>query len=217
MKATLKIWRYDPEATPASRLAEFQVPYQEGDTVLQALLRIYRDQEPLAFRYGCRFRKCGLCALEVNGRPRLACRTPLRENMTLRPLRALPVVRDLVVDRQPAFATLLPLRPWIEELAGGANPRRLKQPAEHQQLMACTECLGCLSTCPTYHYDDPGCGGPFHFVKLAQFHFHPLDGVDRLAQARDLGIERCASCLKCYCLVGIPIANTAIKPLLGGQ
>ncbi|MDP2726559.1 MAG: 2Fe-2S iron-sulfur cluster-binding protein [Dehalococcoidia bacterium] len=216
MKASIKVWRYDPEHGASGRLVSYQVPYQEGDTVLQALLNLYEYEEPIAFRYGCRFNKCGLCALEVNGRPRLACRTPLKEGMVLRPLRALPNIRDLVIDRKPAFATLLPFQPWLafEDLPDRLP--RLSDPQEHQRLMACTECLGCLSTCPAYRYDDPSSGGPFHFVKLAQMHFHPLDRLDRAAQARSLSIERCAGCLKCRCLVGIPIVKMAILPLLEG-
>lgn len=216
MRASIRVWRYDPESVLPTDWASYQVPYQEGDTVLQALLNLYEKDEPIAFRYGCRFKRCGLCAMEVNGRPRLACRTPLREGMTLQPLRALPAIRDLVVDRDPAFATLLPLQPWLDLGDPPLQLPRLVEPYEHQRLMACNECLGCLSTCPTYRYDDPSCGGPFHFVKLAQMHFHPLDRLDRAAQGRSLSIERCGACLKCHCLLGIPIVKMAILPLLEG-
>lgn len=214
MKASMKVWRYDPENGDQGALVPYQVPYQEGDTVLQALLNLYEHEDAVGFRFGCRFKKCGLCAMEINGRPRLACRTPLKDGMTVRPLRALPVIRDLVVDRDPAFATLLPLRPWPVLADPPEGLRRLIEPVEHQRLMACTECLGCLSTCPSYRHDDPACGGPFQFVKLAQMHFHPLDRLDRPAQARSLSIERCGACLKCRCLIGIPIVKMAIMPLL---
>ena len=216
MKASIKVWRYDPESEARGGLVLFDVPFHEGDTVLQALLNLYEHADPISFRYGCRFKKCGLCAMEINGRPRLACRTPLKDGMTLRPLRCLPPIRDLVVDRDPAFATLLPFHPWIVPGDPPEYLARLSEPLEHQRLMACNECLGCLSTCPSYLYDDPSCGGPFHFVKLAQMHFHPLDGVDRPAQARSLSIERCGACLKCRCLLGIPIIKMAILPLLEG-
>lgn len=264
MKATIKVWNSDPESGVAPGLVSYEVPYQEGDTVLQALLNIYESQEPIAFRYGCRFKKCGLCAMEINGRPRLACRTPLKDGLTVKPLRSLPVIRDLVIDRDPAFRVLIPLQPWLvidgpegdrrtgEDRRTGdrrvpsaasegagiperrdtdrrsqdgragdrrvASPslRRLIEPEEHKRLMACTECLGCLSTCPSYRHDDPLSGGPFQFVKLAQMHFHPLDRLDRPAQARSLSIDRCASCLKCRCIIGIPIVKMAILPLMEG-
>lgn len=216
MKASIKVWRYDPESGRKPGLMPFEVAYQEGDTVLQALLNIYEHQEPVSFRYGCRFKKCGLCAIEVNGKPRLACRTPLRDGMTLRPLRTLPNISDLVVDRDPAFNALLPFKPWLALEKPLDKLPRLKDSPEHQALMKCNECLGCLSTCPTYRHDNPALGGPFHFVKLAQLHYHPLDRTDRAAQARSLSIERCRTCLKCRCLVGVPIVKAAIKPLLEG-
>lgn len=216
MKANIKVWRQNPESRETPGLVSYEVPYQESDTVLQALLNIYDNEEPIAFRYGCRFKKCGLCAMEINGRPRLACRTPLKDGMTVRPLRSLPVIRDLVVDRDPAFNVLLPFQPWLTLPEQTANLPRLTEPEEHQRLMACTECMGCLSTCSAYRYDDPSCGGPFQFVKLAQMHFHPLDRLDRPAQARQLSIDRCASCLKCRCIIGIPIVKMAILPLLEG-
>ncbi len=213
-KVSLEVWRYDTESGLEPGLASFEVPYHDGDTVLQALLNIYENQEPVAFRYGCRFKKCGLCAVEVNGRPRLACRTFLKDGMKVRPLRGLPGIRDLVVDRDPAFDALTPLRPWLSAERRTAGLQRLEEPEQHRRLMACTECLACLSTCPSYRHEDPSCGGPFHFVKLAQMHFHPLDTLDRPAQARSLALQRCTSCLKCRCLIGIPIVRMAILPLL---
>ena len=41
------------------------------DVLLQAQLNGHAD---LAFRYGCRARNCGVCTVDINGRPRLACR-----------------------------------------------------------------------------------------------------------------------------------------------
>ncbi|MGE5576917.1 MAG: 2Fe-2S iron-sulfur cluster-binding protein [Syntrophothermus sp.] len=59
-------------------LQAFQIPFAEGDTVLTALLYIYENLDStLAFRHGCRAGRCGLCAVEVNGKPRLACKTPV--------------------------------------------------------------------------------------------------------------------------------------------
>ena len=40
-KASFKVWRYDPESGRKPKLASYEVPYEEGDTVLQALLNIH--------------------------------------------------------------------------------------------------------------------------------------------------------------------------------
>ncbi|MDP6952828.1 MAG: 2Fe-2S iron-sulfur cluster-binding protein, partial [Alphaproteobacteria bacterium] len=52
-------------------------PREEGERpmVLDVLLQAQAGDIPdLSFRYGCRNRACGMCTVDVNGRPRLSCR-----------------------------------------------------------------------------------------------------------------------------------------------
>ena len=54
-------------------------------------------------RWNCKAGKCGSCSAEINGRPRLMCMTRMStfaddEVITVTPLRAFPVIRDLVTD-----------------------------------------------------------------------------------------------------------------------
>jgi len=135
------VQRFDP--------AEDDVP--EGATVLEALVGIQNEQDTsLAFRYACRGAVCGSCAMLVNGREALACRTQvhaspvegrtlyhgtLREKtavpatdawaerpdvVTLEPLRNLRVIKDLVVDMEPFFGKLTAVEPWLQP--GGPLP-----------------------------------------------------------------------------------------------
>jgi succinate dehydrogenase/fumarate reductase-like Fe-S protein len=72
----ISIRRYDPETDGEPRWADYAVPGSERTTVLEALMHIYEHVDStLAFRFGCRFNKCGLCAVEVDGKPRMACFT----------------------------------------------------------------------------------------------------------------------------------------------
>ena len=49
--------------------------------VLDVLLQAQEDSiDDLSFRYGCRARNCGVCTIDVNGKPRLACRARVKEN-----------------------------------------------------------------------------------------------------------------------------------------
>ncbi len=212
--ATLKVRRYDPLANPAPVWQEFAVPWEEGTTVLAALLHVYEHEDStLAFRYGCRFKHCGLCALEVDGRPRLACLARLRDGLALAPLHNLPPLRDLAVDRALYFASL---RRWGLHLPlhePPATPRTVNVPALHRELTRCIECLGCQATCPHYDYTEPAFGGPYLFVKLAQLHTHPDDAGDRRAQALAAGIERCRNCGRCHCIIGLPLVRRAIAVL----
>lgn len=214
--ARLRVKRYNPETDREPRWQAYEVPVQGGDTVLSALMRVYDTiDSTLAFRYGCRYKKCGLCAVEVDGRPRLACTAPLRDGQAVAPLHNLPLLRDLAVDRA---LYLEALRRWQLHLPLSIEPvppPEMQLPRDHVRLMDCVECLGCVATCPYYDHADESFGGPFLFIKLAQMHTHPHDKVDRRAQALAAGIERCRDCGRCYCLLGLPLVEGAINPLLG--
>lgn len=215
---TISVERSDPEQGSPPVLETYAVPMDEGATVMGALLHIYETSESnLAFRCGCRNRDCGLCAVDVNGKPRLACVTPLRKGMVIRPLKKLPVARDLMTDRGWIMPFLTRFDLFVRDGGLGDWPPRLAPPAEHARLAACAECLSCLSTCPSFEAGREELGGPYHFVKLAQLHWDPRDGADRRAQAARLGIARCAACRKCACPLGIPIYRAAVAPLAGAS
>ncbi len=100
-KRTLEIWRGDPEG---GELVPYAVETDEGMVVLDAVLEIQASQAPdLAVRWNCKAAKCGSCSAEINGRPRLMCKTPIHhlpEDMpiTVQPLQTFPLIRDLVTD-----------------------------------------------------------------------------------------------------------------------
>lgn len=219
----IAVYRYNPAADAKSRLESYCVPYYPRATVLSALLYISQHLDPtLVFRYGCRFQKCGQCAVEVNGRPRLACLTYLRSGLTVRPLAKFPVVRDLAIDRQGLWEKLIALELYLQgrlDLTQDVPPTlpTLQEPEAHKNLMACRECLCCQAACPAWQGPGSDFGGPYLFVKLAQLLWDPRDDRDRYEQARLLGIERCRSCGKCYCPLGVRIWREAILPLLDGR
>jgi len=190
----------------------YEVPTEPKDTVLRALQHIYRAVDPtLAFRYSCRFKNCGLCGVRVSGQSRLACLTRLKDEMTVEPLNNLPVIRDLVVDRQLLFDELRNLK--LFPLDRGTVEKSQDDLPMYYKLASCLECLCCHSECAAAG-DGTGFVGPFVMVKLAQLHFHPGDGADRQTQARELGIERCLDCRGCSCPYGIDIPQDVIRPLL---
>ena len=85
-----------------ARLQSFKVPYRKHMRVLDALNWIAENEATdLAFRWICGSKMCGSCALRMNGREVLACWEAVEPVMTIEPLRNLPVIRDLVVDRTP--------------------------------------------------------------------------------------------------------------------
>ena len=98
--ARLRIRRGAADA-PA-RYEEFAVPFEDGATVLDALIWIRTKRDPsLAIRYSCiNGNVCKQCTIAIDGTVEYACMTRLRADavMTLDPLPGKTVLRDLVTE-----------------------------------------------------------------------------------------------------------------------
>jgi len=209
------IWRYNPEEDREPYPVSYPVPSNGRITCLEAMMDIYtRLDSTLAFRYSCRYQKCGLCSCMINGRPGCLCRIRLKEETELKSLQGLPVLRDLVTDRRFLMDFLSQYRVYISAKPLFENEAKLRVPETYYDLIRCRECLCCVSACPGYDFSKKPFCGPYFFVKLAQLHFDPRNRIDRPAQARALGIEQCRNCGKCHCPFGINIFKSAIQPLL---
>jgi succinate dehydrogenase/fumarate reductase-like Fe-S protein len=98
---TLRVFRFDPDSDKEPRFDEYKFTVQEPVSVLVALSRLQKEQDPtLAFRdYSCGLQLCGSCLLKINGKQQVACHQLVRggETLTLEPL-FFPErhVRDLV-------------------------------------------------------------------------------------------------------------------------
>ncbi len=97
----LRIWRGD---STDGGLKDVVVEANEGEVVLDVIHRVQATQMgDLAVRWNCKAGKCGSCSMEINGKPRLACMTQVasfgeEETITVTPLRAFPIIKDLVTD-----------------------------------------------------------------------------------------------------------------------
>ena len=94
----------DPAGSPG-RYDEFTVPFEEGATVLDALIWIRTRRDPsLAIRYSCiNGNVCKECTIAIDGAVAYACTTRLRADrvVTLDPLPGKTVLRDLVSEMRP--------------------------------------------------------------------------------------------------------------------
>ncbi len=78
---------------------EYEIPYKDHMTVLSALNYIKENLDSsLAYYKSCRIGKCTGCLVEVNGKNKLSCVTPLENGMEIGPIRKYKIIRDLVVD-----------------------------------------------------------------------------------------------------------------------
>lgn len=101
-RMTLRVRRGGPDETP--RHDSFDVPYEPGASVLDALIWIRRDVDPsLAVRYSCvSANACRECMVLVDGKVDYACTTRLMPGtMTIDPLPKKRLIRDLVTDIVP--------------------------------------------------------------------------------------------------------------------
>ena len=91
---TIRALKFDPKsAVSKPHFAEYKIQETDSMTIFIALHLIRENQDPdLSFDFVCRAGICGSCAMMINGRPRLACRTLTKDfpdTITLMPLPAL--------------------------------------------------------------------------------------------------------------------------------
>lgn len=101
-RMTLRVRRGGPDDAPHHET--FEVPYEPGASVLDALIRIRRDVDPtLAVRYSCvSANACRECMVLVDGKVDYACTARLAPGtMTIDPLANKRLIRDLVTDIVP--------------------------------------------------------------------------------------------------------------------
>jgi succinate dehydrogenase/fumarate reductase iron-sulfur protein len=144
-----------PLETLPARWDTFRVQREPKMSVLDAVCRIQREQDPsLAFRYSCRAGMCGTCSMRVNGKNRWTCRTQVDalggDELTLEPLPHYPVLRDLAVDMRPFVERYRAVRPQFvprdphaqdfARIAPDSVERRDIDP--HVECITCGNCFG---------------------------------------------------------------------------
>ena len=145
---TVSIWR---GAAQGGELQDFQVPQQPSQTILDVVTWIQRNLDAsLSYRFSCRVGMCGSCAMMVNGIPRWTCRTHvnkvLRDNqLTIEPLRNLPVIKDLVCDMSVFFDKWKRAGGQFEGATTRHDPVADISPrsVEREAASAAIECINC--------------------------------------------------------------------------
>ena len=223
-KRTFNVFRGSPEG---GALTPYSVECDEGMVVLDAVHRLQAEQAPdMAVRWNCKAGKCGSCSAEINGHPRLMCMTRLAdygedEAITVMPMRAFPLIRDLVTDvswnyevnkRIPAFAPRAPDNPdgtWT------MYQYEVERPQEFRKSI---ECFLCQDVCHVLraHGKHEEFMGPAFLTRAAVYETHPLDTADRTGYLKEEGGIGYCNITKCcteVCPEGIRITDNAIIPL----
>ena len=200
------VWR----GGATGRLQSYEVPRYPSQTVLDVVTHIQRKLDPtLAYRYACRVGMCGSCAMTVNGVPRWTCRTHVDKvaadgKLELRPLRNLPVIRDLVTDMRGFFDKWQRAHGHFEGAATKAADFARVAPASpaRQAADAGIECIGCgvcYAACDVVSWN-PDYLGPAALNRAWTLVSDVRDtkSVERLrAVAGDAGCHACHTHMSC--------------------
>jgi succinate dehydrogenase / fumarate reductase iron-sulfur subunit len=214
----LRIKRFDPEHDRRPHWEDYQVQVEETDRVLDALHEVrWHHDGSLAFRRSCAHGVCGSDAMVINGRNRLACVVLIKDvghDITIEPLRALPVLKDLVVDMDAFFDQYKSVRPWLVADPPEGDRERLQSPEErarYDDTTKCILCAACTTSCPIY-WGNESFVGPAAIVNAHRFVFDSRDeaGDERLHLLdRRGGVWRCRTAFNCTdaCPRGIKVTE----------
>ncbi|MEE4543445.1 succinate dehydrogenase/fumarate reductase iron-sulfur subunit [Streptomyces sp. V4-01] len=227
--AHFRVWRGD---TDGGDLRDYQVEVNDGEVVLDIVHRLQATQTPdLAVRWNCKAGKCGSCSAEVNGRPRLMCMTRMsvfsrEETVTITPMRAFPVVRDLVTDVSFNYRKAREVPAFVPPEGVAAGEYRMQQVdvERSQEFRKCIECFLCQDTCHVvrdHEENKAAFAGPRFLMRIAELDMHPLDaaadqGLVRAASAQEdhgLGFCNITKCCTEVCPEHIHITDNALIPL----
>ncbi len=226
-EVVMRLWRGDADG---GAFTEYSLPAQEGEVVLDVIHRVQATQAPdLACRWNCKAGKCGSCSAEINGRPALMCMTRMDTlppgAVTVAPMRAFPILRDLVTDVSYNYEVAKRIPPFDprpktadEEEAGGYRMQQIDI-ERSQEFRKCIECFLCQDVCHVirdHEENKEAFAGPRFFARTAELEMHPLDVNDRRELLRhEQGIGKCniTKCCTEVCPEHIKITDNAIIPL----
>ena len=222
--ATFRIWRGDESG---GEFRDYETTVHEGMVVLDAVHQIQAEHaNDLAVRWNCKAGKCGSCSAEVNGMPKLMCMArlsdvPLDRPVTVEPMKAFPLVRDLVTDVSWNYEVKKRIRPFQPREPDDPDGSWRMDQDDVDRVMEfrkCIECFLCQDVCHVlrdHQYHDRFIG-PRFLVHVAALEMHPLDEAERTEELRETqGIGYCniTKCCTKVCPENIQITDNAIIPL----
>ncbi|WP_006787978.1 fumarate reductase iron-sulfur subunit [Thiorhodospira sibirica] len=219
----ISILRHNPQ-DPASvpHMQTFTLEEAPAMTLFVALNDLREHQDPsLQFDFVCRAGICGSCAMVINGRPGLACRTlthTLAPEITLAPLPFFELIGDLSVNTGKWMRSMSErLQTWIHS-TDSVDIKRLEARMEPElaeaiyELERCIECGCCVAACGTAQMREDFVGA-VGMNRIARFRLDPRD--QRSDEAfydligDDDGIFGCMSLLGCQdvCPKNLPLQS----------
>jgi succinate dehydrogenase / fumarate reductase iron-sulfur subunit len=146
---------------------------------------------------------------------------PLDRPVSIEPLKAFPLVRDLATDVSWNYRVkkkIKPFKPRAPDAPDGTWRMAQADVDRVQEFRKCIECFLCQDVCHVlrdHHMHDEFIG-PRFLVYAAALEMHPLDTEDRLPELKEahgVGLCNITKCCTRVCPENITITDNAIIPL----
>jgi succinate dehydrogenase / fumarate reductase iron-sulfur subunit len=221
-KIILRVFRGDSNG---GQWIDYPVKTFPGMVVLDAIHQIQAEQDStLACRWNCKAAKCGSCSAEVDGKPKLMCKSRVDEypsgRITVGPMRAFPLLKDLVTDVSWNYRVNAKIPPLVPKPEVAGKPFVMQQidVDRIQEFRKCIECFLCQDVCHVLrdHQRMDGFFGPRQMCRIAALEMHPMDNLNRREQLKgEAGVGFCniTKCCTEVCPEHIHITDNAIIPL----
>lgn len=202
------IYRYNPETDAKPYMQDFQLEVGEhSDMMLLKALLLLKEKDPtLNFRRSCGEGVCGSDGMNINGKNRLACITSLSSlgnQIVIRPLPGMPVIRDLVVDLTEFYKQYERIKPYLQNDQPPPATERLQSPEDRAKLdglYECILCACCTSSCPSFWWNPDKFVGPAGLLQSYRFIADSRDDhkQERLEDLEDpFSVFRCREIMNC--------------------
>lgn len=200
MNIKLTVQKFNPETDKEPHLKTYNISVKDTDRIIDVLENIKRTEDrELAFRRSCSHGICGSDAIIIKGtlapfiteREALACKVLIKkivekdgDEVVIKPLRHLPIQRDLIVDQSMLYDSFKKVHPYLlenEEVKPYKEKReKLQSEKEFAKIDDATKCImcgSCISACPVLD-KNPNFIGPTALVAASRY----------VNDSRDLGI-----------------------------
>lgn len=221
---TFNIFRHNPsDPSSVPHIQSYTLQEADAMTLFIALNEIRETLDAsLQFDFVCRAGICGSCAMLINGKPELACRTlckDLPSTINLAPLPGFELIGDLSVNTGKWMRGMSErLETWVHLNNTDIDLGQLEEKMEPEladsiyELERCIECGCCISACGTAQMRTDFIGG-VGINQIARFKLDPRDKRNNADYYEvigdDTGVFGCMTLLGCedMCPKNLPLAQ----------
>lgn len=211
-KVNVKVFRFNQETDYLPYYSSYELTVTHEEVVLDILNRIKWEHDgSLSYRRSCRHGICGVCAIKINNKAILACKTRMfdmielfGDELVIDPLSEKRAFKDLVIDKKDFWDKHAQIKPYLEaEIDEYPTAENLVSPEDADKLLEadyCIQCGACHYSCPVVELNEDYIG-PAAFAAAYRFSADVRDdaSIDRLNIVNEpsQGVWDCVKCMEC--------------------